>query len=368
MPNLFEEEIQKVVPPDIITLLDPDVRDGARQLVEQLPQRFRPRTIARATNKMRAWELCGLALMKQTRVHDALMVFNALYEQCLKAQQAIGSHMHKGMPLVWISECHLALGHPVLSKRYLMLTACEDAIRGHGFISPGGTGVYFRLVWRHGMSDQQLRQYAISAYKKFKAHRVDARFPEWLLQELDQDWMIELPSFGESLTYCINRSYATSLLQKLGSGTGKELERLAHYLLSSIPGCRAARGLRTKSTEYDIVCSISGPGVDFRAELGRYFICECKDWTRPVDFSALAKFSRVLESAKCRFGILFAKEGITGTGRTTDAERELLKVFQDRGLVIVAISRSDLAGVASGENLIAMLRSKYEQVRFDLRM
>jgi hypothetical protein len=271
------------------------------------------------------------------------------------------------MPLVWISDCHFALGHPVLSKRYLMLTACEDAIRGRGYIAPENTGVYFRLVWRHGMSDQQLRRYADATYRKFKAHGIDARFPESILQELDQEWLVEFPSVQESLIYLINKMYVDSLLSKLGSGSGKELERLAHYLLASVPGCRAARGLRTKSTEYDIVCAISGPDVDFRAELGRYFVCECKDWSRPVDFSALAKFSRVLESAKCRFGVLFSKEGITGTRRTTDAERELLKVFQDRGLVIVVISKPDLVRVASGENLIAMIRTKYEQVRLDLR-
>jgi len=85
-----------------------------------------------------------------------------------------------------------------------------------------------------------------------------------------------------------------------------------------------------------------------------------------VDFTTIAKFCRVLDSAKCRSGILFSREGISGEGETRDAEREQLKVFQDRGMAILVVDQSDLDAVAAGENLIVMLRKKYEQVRLDL--
>ncbi|PYQ78613.1 MAG: hypothetical protein DMG02_06430 [Acidobacteria bacterium] len=49
------------------------------------------------------------------------------------------------------------------------------------------------------------------------------------------------------------------------------------------------------------------------------------------------------------------------------ATREQLKVFQDRGVVIVVIDRDDVAAVAPGANLIQVLREKYEAVRLDLR-
>jgi hypothetical protein len=101
--------------------------------------------------------------------------------------------------------------------------------------------------------------------------------------------------------------------------------------------------------------------VDFRSEFGRYFICECKDWQNPADFTAFAKFCRVLDSIKSHFGILFSKNGISGHDRVKDAEREQLKIFQDRGIVIVVIDKSDLDYVADGENF-----GKYEKVRLDL--
>jgi hypothetical protein len=137
--------------------------------------------------------------------------------------------------------------------------------------------------------------------------------------------------------------------------------------MSCMPGCRTRRRERSGSTDYDIVCAMEGVEVDFRSELGRYFVCECKDWASPASFTVMAKFCRVLDSIKSRFGILFSKSGISGVGDTQFAEREQLKVFQDRGVVIVVLSLADLQEVASGANLIAMLRSRYEKVRLDLR-
>jgi hypothetical protein len=106
--------------------------------------------------------------------------------------------------------------------------------------------------------------------------------------------------------------------------------------------------------------------VDFRSEFGRYFICECKDWSNAVGFSEFAKFARVLDSIKARFGIMFAPEGISGEKGTTDARREQLKLYQDRGMIIVVLDRDDLDFVATGGNFIARLRTKYERERLDL--
>jgi hypothetical protein len=129
---------------------------------------------------------------------------------------------------------------------------------------------------------------------------------------------------------------------------------------------RTYRRKRSHSTDYDIVCSLDGVEQDFRSELGRYFVCECKDWKGPADFSAFAKFARVLDSTKSRFGILFSREGITGEDRTRDASREQLKLFQDRGIVIVVVSQKDIEVIIQGVNFISLLREKYETVRLDL--
>ena len=192
-------------------------------------------------------------------------------------------------------------------------------------------------------------------------------FPEWLLQNVDQGWMTEIPSTSEASVYVANTSYINYLLTKLGEPTGKVLEQLAEYLMSRMPGCRTARRRTSESTDYDIVCAVEGLELDYRSELGRYFVCECKDWSKPADFTTMAKFCRVLDSTKARFGILFSREGISGAKSTTFAARELLKVYQDRGIVIVVFDEVDFRIVADGGNLIQILRQKYEVVRLDLR-
>ena len=348
--------------PDLIPLFQQ--RDAAARLMATLPAKYSPADVSKPTGD-RAWELAGLFFLTSGRVHEALGLFWGLYQRMLEAQGTAG-RVHKGMPLVWISDCFQQLGFPVHAKRYLMLTLCEDALRENGLVSPDTTGIYFRLVWGQGLPDEDLRRYAARFYEL--AHEIpqDAVFPEALLQRVDDGWLTELPSANEASSYRINPQYVRHLLTKLGDGTGEALELLAEYLMSCMPGCRTRRRERSGSTDYDIVCAMEGFDVDFRSELGRYFVCECKDWASPADFTVMAKFCRVLDSTKSRFGILFSKSGVSGAGETQFAEREQLKVYYDRGIVIVVLNLASLEKVASGANLIALLRRQYEIVRLDL--
>jgi hypothetical protein len=288
-----------------------------------------------------------------------------LYNQMLIGQNEKGIRAHKGVPLVNMSDCYSALSCPVLAKRYLMLTLCEDAIT-YKKIEPNKSGIYFRMVWQHGISHEELTKYFKRIYQFYKDKPLECRFPEWILQNLDQNWLVEIPSPQEAFVFTANNLYIKQLLSGLGEGSGKNLERLAAYLLSCMPGCKTVSRVKTQSSDFDVVCSLEGFDVDFRSELGRYFVCECKDWEAPADFTTLAKFCRVLDSIKSKFGILFSREGISGAGKTKYAEREQLKVFQDRGMVIVVVNQKDLEQVADGANFITMLRNKYRKIRLDL--
>ena len=357
--------VENNVPPEVLSKLVR--RDGAAQLVELLPQIIPLTDVARPEGEG-VWHNCGYFYYNLQRYNEALGVFSAMYDQMLAYQLQTKTRIHKGMPLVRMSECHFNLKRPVLAKRYLMLTACEDAIRAKGHIVPEETGIYFRLVWERGFSHQLLVKYAREVWQISQQHPTESLFPEWIMQELDQDWMIEFPSIEEAGLYFVTIPYIKWLLERLGSEHGLILERLAHYLVSMMPGCRALMRSKTYSTDYDVVCTPEGLGLDFRSELGRYFLCECKDWQAKADFTTIAKFCRVLDAAKCSFGILFSKQGITGEKNTTDAAREQVKVFQQRGMVVVVVSEADVQVVAEGANFITVLRKKYEQVRLDLRM
>lgn len=323
-------------------------------------------TFAENTEQQRAWECIGQYYFATKRVHDALVSHRAMYDHLLSAQEEAGVRAHKGTPLCWIADCYGMLGCPTLAKRYLLCTLIEDAISESGRVDPKNTGVYFRLRWQFGMPDREISKYAQEASQLGLKDSDLALYPESVLQRLDKEWLTEIPSAIEANIFDISIPYLRYLRAQLGRGDGVALERIAQYVMSAIPGVRAHSRARTHSTDLDVVCAVDGAALDFRSELGRYFICECKDWNSPVDFSALAKFCRVLDSAKCRFGVIFSGEGLSGSRGSKNATREQLKVFQDRGMVIIVIDDRDLMALEAGYNFVAMLRRKYEQVRLDL--
>jgi len=364
-PEWLQELRQKAGPRWLELIENPG---GASILIKDLPSTLSAKRVAEyGTDERRVWELIGLFYRSQQRWYDAIAVYSSMYCHFLNLQSSSGERVHKGMPLVWLADCYLSLGFATLSKRFLMLTLIEDAITMKGEIDPIQTGSYFRLAWKHGLTDNEIRRYSEQAHKIATTHVSEALFPEWVLQEIDQDWITEIPSPNEASYYTADTIYIKYLIDGLGEPTGKVLERLAEYLMFCMPGCKTSRRSRTKSTDYDIVCSMQGPNIDFRSELGRYFVVECKDWKDPVDFSSFAKFCRVLDSIKSRFGIIFSKHGITGEEHNSDAEREQLKVFQDRGMVIIVVNSADLDYISSGGNMIALLKKKYEKVRLDLQ-
>ena len=340
-------------------------RAGASKLRQKLPMIFPAEEFTSDAEAHRCWEIIGNYYKNQGRYHEALSIYYALYDQFLAAQESSGKQLQKATPLVWIAECYMQLHFPVVAKRYLMLAHCEDSIGTKGKVATM-SGVYFRIVWGFGLSDGELRRYAREIYNLWKGNREKGVFPEWVLQNVDKDWMTELPSPQEAGVYSANTRYIRYLISHLGDPTGKTLELLAEYILSCMPGCKTTRRQRSHSTDYDIVCSMEGFEVDFRSEFGRYFVCECKDWASPADFTTMAKFCRILDSTKSRFGVLFSKSGVSGKGKTKYAEREQLKVFQDRGMVIIIVDGRDLKDVAKGGNFTSLLRRKYEKIRLDL--
>ena len=128
-------------------------RSGAAQFKKILFKVFDAGTFIKDSEAQQCWENIGNFYKNQGRLYEAISIYYSLYEQYLFAQEKSKTRAHKGTPLVWISDCYSALQSPVLAKRYLMLTLCEDALRESGKVSPNTTGVYFRLVWGSGLPD-----------------------------------------------------------------------------------------------------------------------------------------------------------------------------------------------------------------------
>ena len=109
-------------------------RSGAAVLAQRLPQEFTIEKIIANKDLIVCWERLGNFFKNQGRLYEALSLYFALYYQLISVQEKSGQYIHKGIPLVWISECYFAMQFPVLTKRYLMLTLFEDAIDNKGKI------------------------------------------------------------------------------------------------------------------------------------------------------------------------------------------------------------------------------------------
>jgi hypothetical protein len=316
-------------------------------------------------NNWNAWEAVGLYYITEGRHYEALAIFTTCYEQLLQAQLQGAFRIHKGKPLIWMSDCYWHMNWLVHAKRHLMLAFCEDLLTDAGTII-GHRGAYYRGMWRHGMPETLFTSlvHEVTASPHFTPNVTV--FPEELLQDIGEGWLTETPDPREVGTYTINRRYARFLLEQIGEKSGRALERLAHYLLSCMPGVRTRRRLISGTSEYDIVCSLDGLEQDFRSELGRYFICECKDWSTTADFGALAKFWMLLKGTNARLGILFSRKGLSGKKNERYATRERQRLYSQEQVLIVVVTLEDILQIVAGANFIELLRQKYEAVRLDL--
>jgi hypothetical protein len=215
-------ELERMAPTDLYMRLEE--RDGAANLATELPKTIMPAGVAeKYTGGQRIWELFGLFFLNSGRFYEASNLFFLLYRHLLHHQAMTNNRVHKGVPLYWFAMCQAAIGNLVIAKRYLMLTLCEDAIKDKGKIDLKDSGSYFTLVWHFGLPDPLLRRYVEQAWAKHHEQELASHFPEWCLQQLDQEWMVEVPNANETGQYWISSAYAGWLLERTGTKKVRDL-------------------------------------------------------------------------------------------------------------------------------------------------
>lgn len=360
-------EINKLSPPEMCIAYLKE-RNGVSLLSNYLPQFFLEQYAPELIEKnpiQQVWELCARYYEKTQRYHEAIFLMRSLYETMCEFQVTNNVRIHKGSPLCWLSDFFYESNLPVFGKAFLMLTLIEDAITIDGPIDQNKTGSYFRLILR-GMTHEQFASYnekALDVVSKYPEERI---FPEWVLQEIDNNWITDVGLPQEYNQYIANKIYLKYLFQRLGDSQGKNLERFGEYLMSCLPGVRTKKRGRTYSTDHDIICIVDRIFNDFLNLNGKYVLCECKDLKSTINFTHVAKFSRVLTSTKCKLGIFFTRKGVSGETEFKNGAREILKVFQDSGIAILVFTDDDYHRLIAGENLYFMLREKLEKLSLDL--
>ena len=95
---------------------------------------------------------------------------------------------------------------------------------------------------------------------------------------------------------------------------------------------------------------------------------ECKNWTDPVDSKTMKNFISNVRFARCETGILISKNGITGSRRKDNAWFVARAEYHKDNIIIIVFDRKDLDSISEEKkSLLDLLKSKYEQIRFDER-
>ncbi len=311
------------------------------------------------------WDMAGMHFGARQRFSEAISVHRELYHLMCQAQEGYG-WIHKGLPLVRLRDWHRLLGHPWHEERYLLATLAEDAIRDHGKIDVEGGGIYHRFRWEDGRPDTEFHELAETCWNTFSQDQDLREFPEEIVGRLGSRGFKTAAAQSEVHLYEINTIYASKLLQRAENEDWRALETLAAYQLMCIPGFEVEKQKRSQSSIFDVFVRIRAHYPGFRREFGTYMLGECKNWNNPVGPSVIAYLAQNLAFHECAAGILYSRDGITGTSETKYAALTVLRAYHHSGRIILVLDQGDFERAARGVSLQEILREKYEQVRFDL--
>lgn len=297
---------------------------------------------------------------------EGIHAFRAIYKKYLQAQASLSSRIHKGTVLFWIGRCAQLVGYHSTALRSFILALCEDIVEREGVIDPEKVGTYHMLVMNYGWTPLRFNEVVSKVYQE-NMNNPARIYPEHLAVDMDSGLIPYDPLGPEYEFMAVSTPYLVYLRQQLGvNSNGEIMERIGKYLMWTIPGVSTSKRVRTHSTDYDVVAEVPKEASRLYEYTGNMVICECKDTNDPTDFTQIAKLCRVIDSVKAKAGVVFTRQGVSGEKHTKNGYREILKVYQDRGIMIAVIDDNDLEKLVQGANFYRMLVDKYRQIRLDL--
>ena len=202
-----------------------DVEGEYKALSELRNEYFNSGNRHENTESQRVWECIALFFFHSNRPFQAIAIIKELYWSILRYQISENRHIHKGMPLVWLYEFYKQVNYIWLSRKYMYLTCVEDAIADAGCFKRS-SGVYFRLNYHFGMSNDEINELGQKLYEIYQNNRQTVTYPEYYLQIYGDSWKTTLPSVEEQSIWDINTYYFQHLLADIGGSSGKSLEDL----------------------------------------------------------------------------------------------------------------------------------------------
>lgn len=147
--------------------------------------------------------------------------------------------------------------------------------------------------------------------------------------------------------------------------SGSLLEDFSELFLGSVNGFvvkfkRSWAEATPESYEHDYDLLIHNTCEVFK-EFGNYIGIECKDWKDPVGYHEIAAFIHKLHSRRCSTGIIIALKNVA----MKEFNLTIRRAHDQDGITVLVLDEDDITLVLENKiNLVTLLRTKYENVRF----
>lgn len=191
---------------------------------------------------------------------------------------------------------------------------------------------------------------------KFKPGRESEKLPDADLGSFSTDvFELDIDEYDEYLCAVVEAETPNEKGDRLEEAAEHLIEAVHHFSITD-------RKLRTVTGEIDLVVENSShqPAVNCHS---RYFLVECKNWDETVGAKALRDFAGKLNSAKCNLGIIFARNGVSGS-ENENAMGVINDAFKDDGTTIVVFTWRDLLDIREGKSFYQILEQKIFNRRF----
>ena len=140
------------------------------------------------------------------------------------------------------------------------------------------------------------------------------------------------------------------------------LELLAKHLIFTIPGAFIKNRVSTNSTEIDLLVEYRNSQLDIMNNRDGYMISECKYYSSRINVTHIMKFIRLLEINKINLGIFISWEGVS-----PHAMKQIERAVDTNSIYVISVDKEDILQLIESSDIISIIRSKYESLRFDIK-
>jgi hypothetical protein len=304
--------------------------------------------------------------------------WNAMTRYQLNTPGVNPHHCHRGSAGFAIAMNRFNAGDYGSAMRWCVLTQLSDAILGNNM-----GGAYGMLIATLGLPSGTVQQITnIAAQKADQLMLAPANWSEW--EATPESMILDVirgPQFAilQRTTTRYEHEITPSVYEKLRvraaspAGTGADLEELAAYLVSLLPGYRLRRNMLAVDYAYenDVIAALTPYARPLFSDQPTSILIECKNWkTDKLGSSIVGYFYSRMMLVGCRIGVLISQNGVTsmadqGVPQEERAGRAMIRrLHHETGSVVISLDAQALQRIGTASSVLQVLQEPYEDFVF----